>query len=178
MTEPALELRAPSASARPAQAGSGPSAAAEPGAVAARSVSVLRRRKNFLDAARGRKWSAPGFLLQARRRDPAEPADADVRIGFTASKKVGNAVARNRAKRRLRALAHETLPALGRAGWDYVLVARAEATATRNFAQMLAELRQALERVHGDRAGGGAGRPRGARPEGGGGATPRGRKGR
>lgn len=71
-----------------------------------------------------------------------------LRVGFTCSKKVGNAVARNRAKRRLRAAAAATLPRLGRPGWDYVLIGRAGATATRPFTEMLADLEAGLRRVH------------------------------
>ncbi len=76
------------------------------------------------------------------------PANAPIRIGFTASKKVGKAVARNRAKRRLRALAREILPKAARPGWDYVLIARKDETARRNFAQMAQELEKALSRLH------------------------------
>lgn len=86
-------------------------------------------------------------MLQARPRTPGEAEG--IRVGFTCSKKVGNAVARNRAKRRLRAIARTVLPAAGRAGWDYVLIGRAEATASRDFAQMQADLRRALAKVHG-----------------------------
>lgn len=89
----------------------------------------------------------PAFLLQARARGD----DAPLRVGFTCSKKVGNAVARNRAKRRLRALAAEILPQAGRPGWDYVLIGRAGATASRPFAQMRSDLLAALERVHAPR---------------------------
>lgn len=92
----------------------------------------------------------PGFVLQARRRDTPESPDC-IRIGFTASKKVGNAVARNRAKRRLRALARATLPAHARPGWDYVLVARAGETALRAFATLEEDLAHALARIHASR---------------------------
>jgi ribonuclease P protein component len=87
----------------------------------------------------------PGLVLQAA---PAQP-EADsrvVRVGFTASRKVGNAVVRNRAKRRLRAAANAVLAAAGRTATDYVLIARA-ATATRSFAQLVGDLQVALGRV-------------------------------
>lgn len=70
------------------------------------------------------------------------------RLGLTASKKVGGAVVRNRAKRRLRALAWDVMARQGRSGWDYVLVARAGETIRRSFATMTAELEAALERAH------------------------------
>jgi ribonuclease P protein component len=69
-----------------------------------------------------------------------------VRVGFTASRKVGNAVVRNRAKRRLRAVAARVLSDMGRPGTDYVLIARA-ATAERPFAALLDDLEAALRRV-------------------------------
>jgi ribonuclease P protein component len=69
-------------------------------------------------------------------------------VGFTCSKKVGNAVARNRAKRRLREVARAILTHEGREGWDYVLIGRPQVTATLPFPQLLADLSQALARVH------------------------------
>ena len=70
---------------------------------------------------------------------------------ITASKKIGNAVLRNRAKRRMRAAAHAVLTCLARPGWDYVLVARPAATVSRPFPDLLADLTSALTAVHRDR---------------------------
>ena len=89
----------------------------------------------------------PGFLLQARPRAADDPATG-IRVGFTCSKKVGNAVTRNRAKRRLRALAREVLPHLGRDGWDYVLVGRPGATVDLPYADLAASLDHALRKLH------------------------------
>ncbi len=113
----------------------------------------LRHRPDFLRAARALRQGTPGFLVQARCRAAGEPAPAQaVRIGFTCSKKLGNAVARNRARRRLREVARAVMPSAARPGWDYVLVGRPEATLTRPFADLLADLARALRRLHQDRA--------------------------
>jgi ribonuclease P protein component len=118
---------------------------ASPGAF---SVSTLTRRPDFLRAARARRAPCPAFLLQARQRAEDEPSEAQIRIGYTCSKKVGNAVARNRAKRRLREIARAVLPLEGQPGWDYVLIGRKEDTATRDFAAMTDDLRRALRKLH------------------------------
>lgn len=111
---------------------------------------ILKKRADFLAASRARRQASRAFVLQARKRSPEEakvPPEA-LRIGFTCSKKVGNAVARNRAKRRLRAAAHEVLRHHGRPGWDYVLVGRRDETAAIDFAALLADLESALARIH------------------------------
>ena len=110
-------------------------------------VATLRKRADFLKASRARRQPVPGFLLQARRRQPDE-AGSGIRVGFTCSRKVGNAVTRNRAKRRLRAVARAVLPVAGRPGWDYVLVGRAGATVSRAWPDLLADLRRALADIH------------------------------
>lgn len=125
-----------------------PEPAATPSPQAAR-ITVLAKRADFLRAAQARRQGSPGFLLQARARRAEEPAPAEViRIGFTCSKKVGNSVMRNRAKRRLREIARAVLPQAGHPGWDYVLVGRPEATANRDFSALLADLRRALSQIH------------------------------
>jgi len=109
---------------------------------------ALRFRRDFLAAARARRQPADGFLLQARQRGPDEPNGTTVRFGLTCSRKVGNAVVRNRARRRLRALARALLAVHGRPGWDYVLVGRPGVTVARPMPVLEDDLRRALERVH------------------------------
>ncbi|SEA15800.1 ribonuclease P protein component [Rubrimonas cliftonensis] len=121
-------------------------------------METIARRRDFIAASRARRAGAASLNLQGRSRAPGETPDpATVRVGYTCSKKVGNAVRRNRAKRRLRAAAAAVLPRLGRPGWDYVLIGKPEATAARPFPDLLADLEGALARVHG--AGGGRDRP-------------------
>lgn len=143
-----------------------------PAVLPARLVALRVRRQFLACAASRRKWSCPGFLLQVRdwsRRDRDQPdrllrggapagmarddAAADnadrqpvMRVGFTASKKVGNAVARNRSRRRLKALADRILTVEAAPGCDYVLVART-ATPDLPFDQLVRDLRRALART-------------------------------
>ncbi|WP_404367970.1 ribonuclease P protein component [Sphingomonas sp. MMS24-J45] len=85
----------------------------------------------------------PGFVLQVR---PRGDGDSTMRIGYTVTKKIGNAVVRNRMKRRLRALAHELLPELGVRGADHVLIGR-NGGIERDYALLRAELAKALAKV-------------------------------
>lgn len=110
------------------------------------SLCVIKKRADFLKAARARRVAMPGFVLQARKSD----TDA-MRIGYTCSKKVGNAVARNRAKRRLREIAREVLPTHGKPGYDYVLIGRRLETAARPYHILLADLKKALHKIHAPR---------------------------
>jgi len=105
----------------------------------------LKSRSDFLRVAGERMRAVrPGLVLQAAP-GPEDNGDA-LRVGFTASRRVGNAVARNRAKRRLRAAAAAVLPRRGRPGTDYVLIARAE-TGARPYAALLADLEGALRQL-------------------------------
>ncbi len=107
---------------------------------------ILTQRRDFIAASHGRRQGTPGVHLQGRRRDDG---DVLMRVGYTCSKKVGNAVARNRAKRRLREVARLVLPVHGRPGWDYVLVGRPQTTASIDFVQLQNDLIRAIEKVHG-----------------------------
>ncbi len=110
----------------------------------------LKLRRDFLAAARAKSCALPGVVVQMRARgDENEP-----RVGFTVTKKLGNAVVRNRIKRRLRAAAGAAMPGLARAGHDYVLIGRT-ATATRDFVALTSDLTSALKRFH--RGGGDTG---------------------
>ncbi len=114
-------------------------------------IETLRKRSDFIAASRARRQSAQGLLLQARRRREGEAAPDLVRVGYTCSKKVGNAVARNRAKRRLREVARAILPTQGKPGWDYVLIGRALETENRPFHLLLQDMETALKRIHAPR---------------------------
>ena len=111
-------------------------------------VERLKRRPEFLRVAGARrKWVAAGLILQADRRIPPGEGPSDgLRVGFTVSRKVGNAVARNRARRRLRAAAALVLPRRAAPGHDYVIVGRA-ATLTRAFPGLLEDLEAGLRRL-------------------------------
>jgi ribonuclease P protein component len=103
----------------------------------------LKRRQDFVAAARALSEAMPGMVVQARnRQDSASP-----RLGLTCSKKIGNAVVRNRSKRRMREAARLVLGEKAQSGFDYVLIGRA-ATATRNFADLQNDLASALKRLH------------------------------
>ena len=125
-------------------------AAPDPAASGAdiKTLETLKKRAEFLACARARRAHAAGLILQGRRRAHGEVPDGGIRVGYTCSKKVGKAVQRNRAKRRLREAARAVLPRLGHAGWDYVLIGRAEITASRPFAALTADLETALGKLH------------------------------
>ncbi|UCH72925.1 MAG: ribonuclease P protein component [Rhodospirillales bacterium] len=107
-------------------------------------VQRLKRRTDFLRVAGARrKCAMPGLVLQARRRDDAH---GTTRVGYTASRKVGGAVQRNRARRRLKAAAGQIIPRHAKAGFDLVLIARG-ATVKRPFGALLEDLKAALKRV-------------------------------
>jgi ribonuclease P protein component len=103
----------------------------------------LRKRSEFLEAAKGRRWATASLVLQARRRRD----DGAIRVGFTTTRKVGGAVDRNRARRRLREAARRVIPERGKPGYDYVLIGRRD-TLTSSFADMLDDLATALDKVH------------------------------
>jgi len=125
---------------------------------------VLTKRADFLAANNGLRVARPGFVLLVRGN-----GGAGLRFGITVTKRIGNAVVRNRMKRRFRALVREMLPAAGLADHDHVLIGR-EGGVERDFAQLRTELAAALERA---RAG--KGDPPRKGPRGGAKATPKGR---
>jgi ribonuclease P protein component len=102
----------------------------------------LKRRAQFLRAAAGKKVPTAGFVLQALPRGD----DGPVRVGYTVTKKIGNAVVRNRTRRRLKEAARLVLAGGGPAGVDLVLIGR-EATRKRPFTALQGDLRRALDRA-------------------------------
>ncbi len=112
-----------------------------------RKLETIKVRRDFLRvASAGSRSVGPSMVVQAALQ-PGGPGRATrIRVGFTASRKAGNAVVRNRAKRRMRAAAERVLSIHGQPATDYVLIARAS-TADRPFAELVADLEVALRRI-------------------------------
>lgn len=111
-------------------------------------IERLKTRPQFLAAARGVSQPRGAVVIQALDRADGDPV---VRVGFTATRRVGGAVVRNRAKRRLREAARLLLPELGRPGFDYVFIAR-QGTADRPWGRLLDDVKTALIRLAATRA--------------------------
>lgn len=111
-------------------------------------LTVVKKRRDFLAAAAsGKRCGTKGLVLQIRCCATTEPpTPSGQRFGLTASKRVGNAVLRNRAKRRLRALAQAILPLEAQDNCDYILIAKTE-TITRPYADLRGDLRYALRKL-------------------------------
>ena len=103
----------------------------------------LRKRAEFLAAATAPYWATGAVLVQMRARGDASP---EIRLGFTATKRIGDAVTRNRAKRRLREAARKVVAEMGQPGCDYVFVARHGAP-VRPFLLLVEDMRTALQRL-------------------------------
>lgn len=141
-------------------------------------IGRLKQRGEFLLVAKTRrKWAAPGLVLQARRQTGGGPKEQarrhagdgpkenelhettpQLRVGFTASRRVGSAVARNRARRRLRAAVDRVMPTHAAPDHDYVVIARA-GTLTRPFDKLVNDLESALRHVDAYRNDGSAVEP-------------------
>ena len=107
-------------------------------------ITSLKKRADFLRLRSGKFTKRPAFLLQGA------PSDSlNIRVGYTCSKKLGNAVARNRAKRRLREAVRLVIPNHGKVGWDYVFIGRNQTTAMRDFGKITREMEAALREIHG-----------------------------
>ncbi|WP_020400405.1 ribonuclease P protein component [Kordiimonas gwangyangensis] len=120
----------------------------------------VKKRPEYLSiAATGRKWVTPSFILQASVGE----SDSPPRAGFTVSKKVGKAVERNRARRRLKEAARLTLDGHGSRGWAYVFIGR-QAAISYDFEKMQADMRWALAKLASGADLSSGNRPRGDAP--------------
>jgi len=106
-----------------------------------RGYSVIKKRLDFLAANRGTRYATPGFVLLVKDR---QDENADIRLGITITKKVGNAVVRNRMRRRFRALAQEMLGQKGKCGADHILIGR-DSGIERDFTELRADMAKALD---------------------------------
>lgn len=110
-------------------------------------LGTLRKRSEFLYVREG-DYAARGAIVIQTRENPDTFASNGIRFGVTATKRIGNAVVRNRAKRRLRHVARQLLPVLGRKGQDYVLIAR-DKTSARDWDRLIEDATRALHSLPG-----------------------------
>ena len=109
----------------------------------------ITKHSDYAEMRNGYKISMPGFVLQGKPRNTESRVKASVaRYGLTCSKRIGNAVKRNRVKRRLRSLAANILPRSGLAGWDYVLIGKINSTESLAFDTLKETLSIALAKMH------------------------------
>ena len=112
-------------------------------------IKILKRNE-FLAISSKFRVRTKGLNLQARKRSDVGTSSIRnlIRVGFTCSKKVGNAVRRNAAKRRLRHLARDCLPNMGKSGWDYILIGHEKYTEEMNFNELKNSFIKALNQIH------------------------------
>ena len=133
---------------------------------------TLRKRREFLRVRGGNRWATPAFVLEAKQRQPDDagqaaadptsaPDDRAPRVGFTVTKRLGNAVRRNRIRRRLKAIVQQVAQSGAKDHFDYVVIARAPSHDMR-FAELIDLMTRAFEKVHGPARK--SGRPRRKRP--------------
>jgi ribonuclease P protein component len=110
-------------------------------------LQTIKKRRDFLSAsAKGRKFVTGTFIVQMQPRDASHPATSDARFGFTVTKKMGNAVVRNRIKRRLRAAVAQAALTHTLEGHDYVIISRIKALDC-PFSDLLRDMRFAFSRI-------------------------------
>jgi ribonuclease P protein component len=120
------------------------------GSLPVTAIGRLKTRAEFLHVKGGTRYVAPSLVLQARKRAEGggeQDRDHAARFGFTATKTLGGAVVRNRARRRLKEAVRLAAPSLAVKGYDYVLIART-GTVQRRFAELIKDLERALAKVH------------------------------
>jgi ribonuclease P protein component len=110
-----------------------------------RGYSIIKKRSDFLAANRGKRYATPGFVLLVKDR---QDESTDIRLGITITKKVGNAVVRNRMRRRFRALAQEMLGQNGQPGADHILIGR-DTGIERDFGALRSDMIKALGKLCG-----------------------------
>ena len=126
-------------------------------------ITRLLQRADFLRLREiGSKAVACSLVLQAARHPSVSPdftpEESAIRLGFTTSKKLGNAVTRNRIRRRLKAVADDVMPPIARRGYDYVIIGR-KAALDRTYEELTRDLRYALRRIHAAEDASAAARP-------------------
>jgi ribonuclease P protein component len=116
-------------------------------------VIKIIKRSDFISISSKLRARATGLNLQAAKRHDKDFPNMShlIRIGFTCSRKVGNAVRRNAAKRRLRHVARECLPSVGKIGWDYVVIGRYRETEEMNFDDLTRSFKTAINKIHASR---------------------------